>query len=159
MQFPAWVCVVGSVCLVGASAQAGPARPRHSAASLVAKPAVRSLRLPKAQVSPCGRHTLRVGADAVFVDGQRVHRPDEQVKLLAPPVWRHDGKAVAWVERTHRGARLAVLVDVTKSESVMFWSLPAAVDDDQLAWAGPHRVVVGNNILSPRAVASWTEDD
>ncbi|MDX2021668.1 MAG: hypothetical protein SF187_15605 [Deltaproteobacteria bacterium] len=157
MQFPSSVCVAGGLWLVGATALAAPA-PRPHTAAPVTRTMGRQPRFSQAQISPCGRHTLHVGAGAVFVDGQRVHRPDERVKVLATPVWRHDGKAVAWVERTRTGARLAVLADVTKNESVMFWALPAAVDDDQLAWAGPHRVVVGNNILSPRAVASWTED-
>jgi hypothetical protein len=147
MWFPKSSCVLGGMLLAATPAMANPSTSR-----------LPSLRVSDAQISPCGRHTLSVSGGSVFVDGHRVHRPGEQVQVTAVPVWRRDGAAVAWMERTNIGVRLAVLVDVAKPDAPMFWSIPSPAGQDHLAWAGPHRVVVGNNILAPRAVASWTED-
>jgi len=147
MWLPKSSCVLGGMLLAATPATAAPSPSRLS-----------SIRVSDAQVSPCGRHTLSVRGGAVFVDGRRVHRPGERVQVTALPVWRQDGAAVAWTERTSVGARLAVVVDVAKPDAPMFWSIPSPASEDHLAWAGPHRVVVGNNILAPRAVASWTED-
>lgn len=139
--------VLGGMLFAAPLAMAAPSDARSTA-----------MRVSDAQLSPCGRHTLVVRGGSVFVDGHRVHRPGERVQITATPVWRRDGAAVAWTERTNVGARLAVLVDVAKPETPMFWSIPSPSSQDHLAWAGPHRVVVGNNILTPRAVASWTEE-
>lgn len=143
--------------LVSTAAGAAPRTAFWQGSSTV--PAVRARRHVGFHVSPCGRHALRVKAGTVFVDGIRVHRPDEHVQMVASPSWRGDGRAVAWLERTPVGMRLAVVVDIARPDAPMFWSLPAPANNEHLAWAGPHRVIVGNDILSPRAVASWTEDE
>jgi hypothetical protein len=147
MWFQKSSCVLGGMLLAATPAIAAPSSSR-----------IPSLKVSDAQISPCGRHTLFVQGGSVFVDGHRVHRLGEQVRVTTDPVWRRDGSAVAWMERTNIGVRLAVLVDVARPNAPMFWSIPAPASQDHLAWAGPHRVVVGNNILAPRAVASWTED-
>ena len=146
--------LVGVALIASSTAMAGQGgviRPRSALSA-------RSSTAGETQVSPCGRHTLRVAAGTIFVDGRRVHGPGERVRVVAVPVWRRDGRAVAWVETTPVGSRLAVLVDVARPDAPMFWALPTSATNDHLAWAGPHRIVMGNNILSPRAIASWTED-
>src|SRR5579859_8163 len=47
--------------------------------------------------SPCGRHLVEVDGGAVFVDGRRVHQATGSVDVLAPPLWRADGDALAWL--------------------------------------------------------------
>lgn len=146
--------LVGIVLIASSTAVAGQGGVMRPQATLRGQ----SSAVVETQVSPCGRHTLRVAAGKIFVDGRRVHGPGERVRVVAVPVWRRDGRAVAWVETTPNGARLTVLVDLARPDAPMFWALPTSATNDHLAWAGPHRIVVGNNILSPRAVASWTED-
>jgi hypothetical protein len=110
-------------------------------------------------VSPCGGHTVEVIKGAVFVDGRRIHTSTGSVYLLAPPTWRRDGRALAWVER-HEGsvsAELIVLPSMGGEPEPMPWTLPSVSSDDQIFWAGPRRVVVGPALLVPRAVATWTE--
>jgi hypothetical protein len=110
-------------------------------------------------VSPCGGHVVEVIKGAVFVDGRRIHTSTGSVYLVAPPTWRRDGRALAWVER-HEGslsAELIVLPSVGGEPEPMPWTLPSISRDDQIFWAGPRRVVVGPALLVPRAVATWTE--
>jgi hypothetical protein len=111
--------------------------------------------------SPCGRHYVDVVGGVVFVDGRRVHPASGAVYLLAPPAWRRDGRAVAWVER-REGSSSPQLVIIPAVEGEghpepMPWTLPSVSPEDQIFWAGPQRVVVGPALLVPRAVASWTE--
>src|SRR6185503_14240440 len=47
--------------------------------------------------SPDGRHVAEVIGGAVYVDGKRVRTADGNVFVLAPPIWRRDGRAVAWI--------------------------------------------------------------
>ncbi len=114
-------------------------------------------------VSPCGGHVVEVIKGAVFVDGRRIHTSTGSVYLVAPPTWRRDGRALAWVER-HEGslsAELIVIPEVSDHAGghpePMPWTLPSVSRDDQIFWAGPRRVVVGPALLVPRAVATWTE--
>jgi hypothetical protein len=107
--------------------------------------------------SPCGRHLVEVDGGAVYVDGQRVHPATGAVELLAPPSWRDDGDAVAWLERGGGETRLVVLPDVATRAEPLAWPLPRALSRERVHWAGPRRVVVGPAPLEPRAVASWTE--
>jgi hypothetical protein len=109
------------------------------------------------QASPCGRHVVRVSAGAVFVDGRRVHPSDGSVYVLTPPAWRRDGRALAWLERRDGETRLVVLPDVGRGADPLPWTLPAPAGRDQVFWTGPNRVVVGPDVLAPRAVASWSE--
>jgi hypothetical protein len=108
-------------------------------------------------VSPCGRHVVEVAAGAVFLDGQRVRSPDGGAFVIVPPIWRRDGRALAWIERSRGQARLVVLPAVDDGAELLPWSLPGVSPDDQIFWAGPRRVVVGPAMLVPRAVATWTE--
>jgi hypothetical protein len=108
--------------------------------------------------SPCGRHEVRVERGTVLVDGRAVHPGDGgAVYLLAAPAWRRDGNALAWVERNDGETRLVVLPDLKPGTAPLVWSLPAWPGGDRVAWAGAQRVVVGPELLAPRAVASWTE--
>jgi hypothetical protein len=110
-------------------------------------------------MSPCGRHYVDVVAGVVFIDGQRVHPTSGAVYLLAPPSWRRDGRAVAWVERQEGAAspQLVIIPAVDGRPEPMPWTLPSVSSEDQIFWAGPQRVVVGPALLVPHAVASWTE--
>jgi hypothetical protein len=78
---------------------------------------------------------------------------------VAPPAWRRDGRAVAWVERREgsASAELVVIPTVDGRPEPMPWTLPSVSPEDQIFWAGPQRVVVGPALLVPRAVATWTE--
>lgn len=110
--------------------------------------------------SPCGRHHLELRAAALWLDGRRVHAVNEDTRLTAPPAWRGDGRAVAWLEQSRSGLRLVVVADVARPEEPLYWTLPAraaTTSRERLSWVGPHQVVVGPDLLSPRAVASWTE--
>jgi hypothetical protein len=99
---------------------------------------------------------VEVARGAVLVDGKRVHPASKNVYVVAPPTWRRDGRAVAWIERSEGELRLVVVPDVTSPQALP-WTLPVASADDQVFWAGPRRVVVGPALLAPRAVASWSE--
>ena len=107
--------------------------------------------------SPCGRHVAEVIGGAVFIDGRRVRAADGQAFVVAPPTWRRDGRAVAWLERSHGEARLVVVPALDESTEAMPWTLPMVSTDDRVFWAGPRRVVVGPAVLNPRAIASWPE--
>jgi hypothetical protein len=110
-------------------------------------------------VSPCGGHVAEVIKGAVFVDGRRIHTSTGSVYLVAPPTWRRDGRALAWVERNEGSlsTQLIVIPSVGGEPEPMPWTLPSVSRDDQIFWAGPRRVVVGPALLVPRAVATWTE--
>jgi len=108
-------------------------------------------------VSPCGRHVATVSDGAVFIDGRRVHGAHESVFVVAPPTWRRDGGALAWIERSGGEARLVVVPALDRGAERLPWSLPAVSRDDQVFWAGPQRVVVGPALMAPRAIATWTE--
>jgi hypothetical protein len=107
--------------------------------------------------SPCGRHVAEVIGGAVFIDGRRVRAAEGQAFVLAPPTWRRDGGAVAWLERSRGEARLVVVPALAEGREVMPWTLPAVSTDDRVFWAGPRRVVVGPAVVSPRAIATWPE--
>jgi len=51
--------------------------------------------------SPDGRHVAEVIGGAVYVDGRRVRTSEGNAFVLAPPIWRRDGRAVAWIERSN----------------------------------------------------------
>jgi hypothetical protein len=116
-------------------------------------------RVPQAMgplASPGGRHVVHVAGGAVFVDGRRVHPSSGNVYLVSPPIWRGDGKALAWLERSAEQVRLVVLPEIGPQAEPLPWELPALPGGDQLFWAGPNRIVVGPALLAPRAVASWS---
>src|SRR5204863_7163656 len=50
--------------------------------------------------SPAGRHVVEVARGTVLLDGRRVHPASGSVYVTAPPTWRRDGRAVAWIERS-----------------------------------------------------------
>jgi|GEM_PF-6472737 len=105
--------------------------------------------------SPCGRHLVEVDAGAIFVDGKRIHPSTGTVQVLAAPTWRHDGKALAWLERGSGETRLVVIPEMYHPSEVIVWPLPRALSNDRPHWAGDNRVVVGPELMNPRAVASW----
>ncbi len=107
--------------------------------------------------SPGGRHVVEVRAGGVFVDGKRIHPSDGTVYVLGPPTFRSDGGAVAWLERDGSETRLVVVPELGRRSEPLPWTLPALRGDAQVFWAGVNRVVVGPELLSPIAVASWTD--
>jgi hypothetical protein len=107
--------------------------------------------------SPCGRHVAEVIGGAVYVDGRRVRTADGNVSVLAPPIWRGDGRAVAWIERSRGEARVVVIDGVDGRTAPLPLTLPAVAADDRVFWAGPQRLVIGPALLAPRAVATWDE--
>jgi hypothetical protein len=160
-----WLAVAAATIAVPAKAKA---RAHTTAGATDAKPAQRQGRRREARAlqtmsrvtSPCGKHHVDVVAGVVFVDGHRVHPSAGAVYLVAPPSWRRDGKAVAWVERREGSPspQLVVIPAVEGSQpEAMPWTLPSVSPEDQIFWAGPRRVVVGPALLVPRAVATWTE--
>jgi hypothetical protein len=107
--------------------------------------------------SPCGRHVVEVARGAVLIDGRRVRSPDGDVFVVAPPTWRRDGSALAWIERSRGEARLVVVPDLDGAPDPLPWTLPAVSSADRVFWAGDRRVVVGPAVLAPRAIATWSE--
>ena len=107
--------------------------------------------------SPCGRHVVEVSRGVVLVDGRRVRASGDDVFVTAPPAWRSDGGALAWIERSRGEARLLVLPDLDAGPEALPWTLPAVSADDRVFWAGPREVVVGPALLAPRAIATWSE--
>jgi len=107
--------------------------------------------------SPCGRHVAEVIGGAVYVDGKRIRTSDGSVFVLAPPIWRSDGRAVAWIERSNGQARVVVIDGVGDRVAPLPLALPAVASDDRVFWAGPQRLVIGPALLAPRAVATWDE--
>jgi hypothetical protein len=110
-----------------------------------------------AQRSPCGRHIVEVESGAVFVDGRRIHPSVGAVQVLHAPSWRADGDALAWLERRAGETRLVVLPELAHPADTIVWPLPKALAQDQVHWAGANKIVVGPEMLQPRAVASWSE--
>jgi hypothetical protein len=108
--------------------------------------------------SPCGRHVAEVIGGAVFVDGRRLRTTEGNTFVIAPPTWRRDGQALAWIERSGGEARLVVVAELDDGSPPMPWTLPAVSGDDRVFWAGQRRVVVGPAMLAPRAIASWADD-
>ena len=107
--------------------------------------------------SPCGRHVAEVIGGAVYVDGRRVRTTEGNVFVLAPPIWRRDGRAVAWIERSNGEARVVVIDGVDDHVAPLPLTLPAVAADDRVFWAGPQRIHIGPALLAPRAVATWNE--
>jgi len=103
--------------------------------------------------SPCGRHQVIVERGEVFVDGQRVHAEGDPADALSTPAWRHDGSALAWLERRRGETRLVVLPSL--GESPLAWALPRTLGQERVHWADDNRVVVGPALLQPLAIASW----
>lgn len=108
---------------------------------------------------PCRNAVLTVSRGAVFLDGQSVHPEGDKVRILVHPIWRRDRCAVAWIERTaDQEIRLVVVFPAQPGPaSVLPWRLPPVERGDRLFWAANNRVVVGPQLLAPRAVASWSE--
>jgi len=75
--------------------------------------------------SPDGRHVAEVIGGAVYVDGKRVRVSDGNVYVLAPPIWRRDGRAVAWIERSNGEARVVVIDGVGDRVAPLPLALPA----------------------------------
>jgi len=107
--------------------------------------------------SPCGRHVAEVIGGAVYVDGRRVRTAEGNVFVLAPPIWRRDGRAVAWIERSNGEARVVVIDGVDDRAAPLPLALPAVAADDRVFWAGQQRIHIGPALLSPRAVATWND--
>lgn len=106
-------------------------------------------------VSPCGQHVAQVARGAVFVDGTRVHPNTGAVEVLRLPLWRRDGRALAWIERRDGTTRL-VVVHPNEAADALAWNLPSVAGGDRLFWAGPTHLVVGPALLQPRAIARFS---
>ena len=111
----------------------------------------------KPVASPDGRHVAEVIGGAVYVDGKRVRTSEGPVSVLAPPIWRRDGRAVAWIERSNGQPRVVVIDGVGERVAPLPLALPAVAADDRVFWAGPQRLHIGPALLAPRAVATWNE--
>jgi hypothetical protein len=103
--------------------------------------------------SPCGRHLVEIESGSVFVDGRRVQAGGAQI--LAAPIWRADGNAIAWMERRAGETRLVVVPEVCRPLEIIIWPLPRVLSADRPHWAASNKIVVGPEPLSPRAVATW----
>jgi hypothetical protein len=112
---------------------------------------------PRAIASPSGRHVLEIADGVVALNGLPVRATTGAVHVVGDPVWRADGGAVAWIERSLGETRLVVLPAVAVGSPPLAWVLPWAATDDRVHWAGAQRVVVGPVVVEPRAVASWTD--
>ena len=77
--------------------------------------------------------------------------------VLAPPIWRRDGRAVAWIERSNGEARVVVIDGVGDRVAPLPLALPAVAADDRVFWAGQQRIHIGPALLAPRAVATWND--
>ena len=77
-------------------------------------------------ISPCGRHVVEVAGGAVLIDGRRVRSSDDNVFLVAPPTWRGDGSALAWIERSRGESRLVVVPDLDAAPEPLPWTLARA---------------------------------
>jgi hypothetical protein len=122
---------------------------RRARTGILQMPAVRS---------PSGHHVVEVDGGAVYLDGRCVHPEVGVVHVLSAPIFRSDSDAVAWVERGGGGTRLVVLPQLSSDAPAIAWPLPRALGQDRLHWAEANRVIVGPDLLQPRAVASWTEE-
>jgi hypothetical protein len=107
--------------------------------------------------SPDGRHVAEVIGGAVYLDGRRVRAAEGSVYVLAPPIWRRDGRAVAWIERSNGEARVVVIDGVGSRVTPLPLTLPAVAADDRVFWAGQQRIHIGPALLTPRAVATWND--
>jgi hypothetical protein len=107
--------------------------------------------------SPGGQHLVEFRDGAVYLDGRSARPGGAGVELAAPPVWRSDGAALAWIERDADRLMLVVLATLDAGVSPLTWDLPATLADLHVYWAGRTRVVVGPSLLDPRASASWDE--
>ena len=107
--------------------------------------------------SPDGRHVAEVIGGAVYVDGRRVRTSEGNAFVLAPPIWRRDGRAVAWIERSNGQARVVVIDGVDNRVAPLPLTLPAVASDDRVFWAGQQRIHIGPALLTPRAVATWND--
>ena len=107
--------------------------------------------------SPDGRHVAEVIGGAVYVDGRRVRTSEGNAFVLAPPIWRRDGRAVAWIERSNGQARVVVIDGVDNRVAPLPLTLPSVASDDRVFWAGQQRIHIGPALLAPRAVATWNE--
>jgi hypothetical protein len=107
--------------------------------------------------SPDGRHVAEVIGGAVYVDGRRVRASEGNAFVLAPPIWRRDGRAVAWIERSNGLARVVVIDGVDDRAAPLPLTLPAVASDDRVFWAGQQRIHIGPALLAPRAVATWND--
>src|SRR6188472_575535 len=79
--------------------------------------------------SPDGRHVVEVIGGSVYVDGRRVRRCEGDVYVLARPIWRRDGRAVAWLERSNGQARVVVIDGVDSRVAPLPLTLPAVAAD------------------------------
>lgn len=155
-----WLALATGMAMVPSKAKA---RPRSLAAMLDPprppskqgrRTSVRAAQSLAPVRSPCGRHVARMERGVVLVDDRPVGQGP--VFLVGTFAWRSDGGALAWVERGEAGTRLVVLPELGRNTSPIAWDLPPALSaGDRIGWAGPQRVVLGPELLSPRAVASW----
>src|SRR4051812_27431302 len=86
--------------------------------------AERSAQTLPAVAAPAGRHVVEVARGAVLIDGRRVRPAGSNVYVVAPPTWRRDGRALAWIERSEGQLRLVVIPDVAAPAQTLPWTLP-----------------------------------
>ena len=158
-----WLAVAAAMLVPskakGRSARGGSTGPRDDTSERQGRRrAERAPQVLRPVASPCGRHVAEVIGGSVFIDGRRVRALEGAGFVLAPPTWRRDGGAVAWIERRAGQARLVVVPGIDDGSDPMPWMLPVVSREDRVFWAGPRRVVVGPEILAPRAIASWTDN-
>jgi hypothetical protein len=104
--------------------------------------------------SPDGRHAALVTATGrVRLDGHPVDAGRGRVQ--GPVVWRHDSRALAFLQRSHLGLELVVLPRLDGSHPLT-WRLPSHADGlTKVIWVGKTRVGVGARSLVPRVMVSW----
>jgi hypothetical protein len=107
-------------------------------------------------LSPDGRHHIDLTASGrLQLDGRPLALAN---KPLARPVWRHDSRALAFLQRSSTGLQLlVVLLDVEPLVPIV-WPLPPLMNSRlrQVFWIDPQRVGIGEKMLVPNLVVSWT---
>jgi hypothetical protein len=113
-----------------------------------------ALASPAAYASPDGRHAARVTSRGeIQLDGRPIRCGSG--KLQGAVVWRHDSRALAFLQRSRHGLEL-VVVPRLDSASPLTWRLPPLASSlSKIFWVGKTRVGVGAKPLVPRLVVSW----
>ena len=106
--------------------------------------------------SPDRKHRVELCTSGqLALDGQRIPLTGT---LLGRPAWRRDGRALAFLQRSGAGMQLLIVLLDVDPLTPLVWSLPSLTTGTlrEVFWIGPQRVGIGEKMLVPRVVVSWT---